>query len=450
MKRHRPRRRTQRQAPSFTPWEIELNVTGTSHDGRGLGRVDGKAVFVAGALAGETVRARVISDQSRYSEARCIEVLHPAASRAEPQCRHFGHCGGCQLQFMRTAHQPIVKQQGLIDQLARAGVALPKQVAEPLVGDGYGYRSRARLGVTFDKVGQVSLGFRQWRDKQLVNLRQCPVLVPALESLLAPLNQWLQHFQVFAVTHIDLIATSNQPCCVLRHTKPLALNARAALEALAQEHHVDLWLQGEKDASQLTEVSGKCVDPRLLLALPDFDLQLAFHPADFTQVNRAINTLMLRQAMNWLAPTPGMKVFDLFCGMGNFTLPLARLGAEVIGIEAIETMVTRGQENAELNALPGATFRAFDLTKTSLAQLQSELGTPDALLLDPPRAGAQNVCEQLAQSDIKRVLYVSCNPATLARDARTLTQGGYRLERLGVMDMFPQTSHIESMALFQR
>ncbi len=449
MKRHKPRR-ARRQPPAFTPRDIELNLTATSHDGRGIGRLDGKAVFVTGALEGETVRARLTSDQSRYSEARCLEVLQAASERVAPKCRHFGHCGGCQLQFMRDAHQPEVKQQGLLNQLARAGVQAPEPMAKPLVADSYGYRSRARLGVTFDKAGQLSFGFRQWRDKQLVNLRQCPVLAPELEALLAPLNECLQQFQLKAVTHVDLIATTGRPGCVLRHTQPLPQGAVTALVNLVNKYDADAWLQSEKDTSQLTDLSGQRVDPRLVLPLPDFDLQLAFHPADFTQVNRDINTLMLRQAMGWLAPTPGMKVFDLFCGMGNFTLPLARLGAEVIGIEAIETMVSRGRENAALNALPSATFRAFDLTKTSLAQLQIELGTPDALLLDPPRAGAQNVCEQLAESDIKRVLYVSCNPATLTRDAHTLTQGGYRLVRLGVMDMFPQTSHIESMALFER
>ncbi|UTF61039.1 23S rRNA (uracil(1939)-C(5))-methyltransferase RlmD [Gilvimarinus sp. DA14] len=449
MKRHKPNR-SRRPAREFVARDIELNLTATSHDGRGIGRVDGKTVFVSGALEGERVRARLTSDQSRYSEARCLEVLQPAAERVEPRCRHFGHCGGCQLQFMDARHQPLVKQQGLLNQLARAGVPAPEQIAQPLVAQSYGYRTRARLGVTFDKAGQVSLGFRQWRDKQLVNLRQCPVLANELEALLDPLNKWLQQFQLYAVTHIDLIATQARPACVLRHTQAIPDNALAALRELAQEHQLQLWLQAQKDPSLLIDLDGQSVDPRLSLPLPEYGLELGFHPADFTQVNTHINQLMLRQAMTWLNAEPGTKVLDLFCGMGNFTLPMASLGVEVTGIEAVETMVQRGRENAERNGLSQAQFRACDLTRTSLSDLLTELGTADALLLDPPRAGAQQVCEQLPDSAIKRVLYVSCNPATLARDAQTLTQGGYRLARLGVMDMFPQTAHVESMALFER
>lgn len=449
MKRHNPKRRP-RRTPSFTPRELVITPHGTSHDGRAIGKMDGKTVFIAGALAGETVRARLTAEQSRFAEARTLEVIESAPERVSPQCKHFGVCGGCQLQFMSLEHQLVVKQQAVVDQLRRAQVEAPAELAQPLTGSDYGYRARARLAVKFDRLGEVTLGFRQFRDKQLVDLHQCPILKPELERLIAPLRRWLQEHQLQAVTHIDLACDDEGATCVLRHLRPLPEVALSDLAEWAQTHEVRVWLQGDKDPHLLRDIHGLRVDPRLSFALPETRLSLAHHPSDFTQVNPVINRQMIAQALDWLALEPGQVAVDCFCGIGNFTLPLAACGVRAIGLEAVESMVVRGRENAAANGLENAEFIARDLTQISLKQLLSQTGSVDAFLLDPPRAGAPQVCEQLAETDLTRVLYVSCNPATLARDAKQLVDGGFALTRLGVMEMFPQTSHIETMALFER
>lgn len=425
-----------------------LAIERLSHDGRGIARWQGKTLFVAGALPGETVTIRLVGEQSRFAEGEVSEVLVQAPERQTPPCRHFGTCGGCQLQHLEPRSQVAAKQQAVLDQLERQGKVRPKALAAPILSPSEGYRHRARLGVWTEKNGVVTLGFRRKRERALTAIDSCEVLAPELNALLAPLREWLAGLErKGAISHIELILADEGPAMVLREIKPLA---PGDLERLGSEDLKALggrvWRQTE--APRLIDLAGQPCDPRLHYGLPDFDLDLAFHPQDFTQVNSEVNRAMVRQALEWLAPAPGERVLDLFCGMGNFTLPLARSGARVRGLEGSDAMVARARENARRHGLE-AEFEVANLARGD-ARLWPENTPLDAALLDPPRDGARELMAPLAQLRPKRLVYVSCNPATLARDAGELAAAGYDLQSLGVLDMFPHTEHVESMALFVR
>lgn len=439
-----------RQTPLGPPFE--LDIIRLSHDGRGIGTHQGKTVFVSEALPGERVVAKLQQEFGRYSEAQVLELLTRSEQRQASTCVHFGQCGGCQLQHMSNRDQLEAKQQGVLDQLRRFANLVPNNVSEPLTAQALGYRARARLGVQFAKTGEVTLGFRRAGDKQLVALSECPVLLPVLQSALAPLAHWLAHFKALAVTHIELVAAGDQCTQVLRVTRSLPDDARQALSTLADEHNWQVFLQPSSDKKALTNLNNEPVDPRLYYQLAagaptQKPLTVGFHPTDFTQVNPALNVKMVTQVIDWLGLSVDEHVWDLFCGVGNFSLPAAQVAGRVVGVEAIDAMVARGRENAAANDLTNIDFFAADLTQSSIDKLIQKAGRPDAILLDPPRDGAREICEQLGTLKRARVLYVSCNPATFARDARILVDKGYKLQRFGVMEMFPQTSHLETMAL---
>ncbi|WP_347332165.1 23S rRNA (uracil(1939)-C(5))-methyltransferase RlmD [Marinimicrobium locisalis] len=424
-----------------------------SHDGRGIVRWQGKTLFVAGALPGETVTVRLVGEQSRFAEGEVIDVVDASSERQPPPCRHYGTCGGCQLQHLNPRSQLAAKEQALLDQLQRGSKLSPKQLAPAIESSAEGYRQRARLGVWTEKDGTVTLGFRRKRERALTPIDSCEVLVPALNALLTPLKEWLKGLErAGAVSHIELLLADEGPAMVLRELKPLTPldlerlgSAEAGLKGL-ETLDDRIWRQTE--APGLLDVAGQPCDPRLHYGLPDFDLALAFHPQDFTQVNAGVNRAMVRQALDWLAPAPGEQILDLFCGMGNFTLPLARSGARVRGLEGSDRMVGRARENARRHGL-SAEFAVANLARPD-ARLWPDGGPLDAVLLDPPREGARALMAPLAQLRPRRLVYVSCNPATLARDAGELAAAGYDLQSLGVLDMFPHTEHVESMALFVR
>ncbi|WP_052481139.1 23S rRNA (uracil(1939)-C(5))-methyltransferase RlmD [Gilvimarinus agarilyticus] len=451
--RNRSRRNKPHRSTPIGP-PLTLDITALGHDGRGISKHEGKVVFVAGALPGEQVEARVVQESSRFSEAQLVEVITPSEQRISPACSHFGQCGGCQLQHLAAPDQLQAKQQVVLDQLRRFASLVPEQLADPITAEAFGYRARARLGVSFNKLGEVTLGFRRAGDKQLVALVQCPVLQPSLQAVLAPLAQWLEQFNARAVSHVELVAST--PCTlVLRLIRPLAAPALEALQNLADQNHWQVFLQPERDNKALTQISGTSVDPRLYYQLASArtqssPLRVGYHPTDFTQVNPSLNAKMVAQVMDWLALRANERLWDLFCGVGNFTLPAAQYAASVVGVEAIEAMVVRCRENARANQLDNIEFVAADLTQSSIDRLVQKVGRPDAILLDPPRDGAREVCEQLGTLKRARIVYVSCNPATFARDARILVDQGYRLQRFGVMEMFPQTSHLETMALLSK
>lgn len=435
----------------------EFTIDRLSHDCRGVASLDGKTIFIDGALVGEKVTARLVEDHARFIDARVDQIIEPSPERVAPPCEHFASCGGCQLQYMPPSAQVAMKQQALLEQLQRWGGVVPKHILPAIsVGD-TGYRSRARLGVWYEADGSVTLGFRQRYSNDITPINQCIVLVPELNVLLAPLHVWLTELRATkAVTHIELVKGQHEIAIILRHTKKLAEADLAALAQLADKAHCKVWLEPNGD-NGLTDIAGQPCDPRLAYSVESLDL--AFHPQDFIQVNPQVNQQMVAQALQLLALKPTDRVLDLFCGIGNFTLPIAKQCADVVGIEAVESMVLRGRENAERLNITNAKFIAANLADMTHTQLQ-RLGGADkeqgitAILLDPPRDGAKDIIASILRWGVgkqlspKRIVYVSCNPATLARDSALLAEAGYSLDTLGVLDMFPHTSHVESMALF--
>mgnify|MGYP006116088653 CR=1 FL=1 len=427
----------------------EVVISDYSHDGRGISRTEGKTLFVEGALPGERVLAQVYSEHGRYSEARTLDVLEPSAARGKPVCGHYSACGGCNLQHVASAEQLALKETAVLDQFQRWSGLTPRRILPALISPQSGYRQRARMAVWYRDDGSIELGFRRAQSKSLVDVNACSVLDSRLNALLAPLRKWLLHVHGSrAVTHIELIATDSEIGVVVRHIKRLHAAALADLVRLASDDNVRIWLKPNSDA-QLFNLDGEPCNPRMSYRLPEQSLQLQFHPCDFTQVNAGVNRDMINQALALLQLQKDERVLDLFCGVGNFTLPMARSALEIIGVEGAESMVQRGRENAELNGIDNCSYHSANL-EADVSKLVWAKKPVDAILLDPPRAGAKGAMNWLQQLSASRVVYVSCNPATLARDAKLLASMGYQLEALGVMDMFPQTAHIESMALFTK
>lgn len=425
----------------------EVLISDFSHDGRGISRAEGKTLFVDGALPGERVHAQVYSEHAKYTEARALDVLEPSPSRGTPICQHYEQCGGCNLQHVNAAEQLALKEAAVLDQFQRWSGLTPRRILPALVSRDHAYRMRARLSIWYREDGQIDLGFRRAHSKTLVDVSACTVLDTRLNALLSPLRKWLQSLlSTRAVTHIELIATEGELGAVIRHIKPLSSADITALSALAEAESCRVWLKPSSE-SQLFDLNGAPCDPRMTYSLPEQGINLQFHPSDFTQVNSEINRAMIVQALSLLQLQKTDRVLDLFCGMGNFTLPLAQLCAEVIGVEGSDAMVQRGRDNASFNNIDNCRYFNANL-EADVARLSWAKEPVDAVLLDPPRAGAKGAMNWLQQLSAKRVVYVSCNPATLARDAKSLAAMGYSLDALGVMDMFPQTAHIESMAFF--
>ncbi|NKQ10991.1 23S rRNA (uracil(1939)-C(5))-methyltransferase RlmD [Pseudomonas sp. SST3] len=421
-----------------------LSIERLANDGRGIAFVDGRTWFVDGALPGEEVEARVMGARSQIVEARSERVLAASAQRRMEPCPHARVCGGCNLQHLSAADQLALKQRSLAEQLSRLAGIEPQVWAPPLSGPEFGYRRRARLAVRWDnKARRLDVGFRAGASQDIVSIRECHVLVQPLQTLLPALLSVLHALdKPQAIGHVELFS-GTADAVLVRHTAALAEADLQRLTAFAQAQGVQLWLQGEGPPQPL--------DPAYALGyrLPAWDLELAWRPGDFIQVNASVNEAMVAQALDWLAPEAGERVLDLFCGLGNFALPLARQGATVVAVEGVDEMVERARTNAAHNGLVNAHFYRADLSKP-LADAQWADGGFAAVLLDPPRDGALELVRQMATLGARRVVYVSCNPATLARDAAELARQGYELKRVGVLDMFPQTAHVEAMALFER
>lgn len=421
-----------------------LSVERLANDGRGIAFVDGRTWFVDGALPGEEVDARVMGARSQIVEARSERVLAASAQRRMEPCPHARVCGGCNLQHLSAADQLALKQRSLAEQLSRLAGIEPQVWAPPLSGPEFGYRRRARLAVRWDnKARRLDVGFRAGASQDIVSIRECHVLVQPLQALLPALLSVLHELdKPQAVGHVELFS-GTADAVLVRHTAALAEADLQRLTTFAQAQGVQLWLQGEGPPQPLDAAYA------LGYRLPAWDLELAWRPGDFIQVNAPVNEAMVAQALDWLAPEAGERVLDLFCGLGNFALPLARQGAQVVAVEGVDEMVERARTNAARNGLVNAHFHQADLSKP-LAEAQWAEGGFAAVLLDPPRDGALELVRQMATLGARRVVYVSCNPATLARDAAELVRQGYELKRAGVLDMFPQTAHVEAMALFER
>lgn len=421
-----------------------LSVERLANDGRGIAFVEGRTWFIEGALAGEQVEARVLAARSQVVEARVERVLAGSAQRRAEPCPHARVCGGCTLQHLSASDQLELKQRSLAEQLSRVAGVEPEQWAAPLTSPEFGYRRRARLAVRWEhKARRLDVGFRASASQDIVSIDQCPVLVQPLQTLLPALLAVLKALdKPQSIGHVELFSGTAEAVLV-RHTAPLSEVDQQRLAAFAEGQRVQLWLQGEGSAAPLQPAQA------LGYRLARWDLQLEWRPGDFVQVNEPVNEAMVAQALDWLAPVQNARVLDLFCGLGNFALPLARAGARVTGVEGVEAMVERARTNAEHNGLENTHFYRADLSKP-LAEASWACEGFHAVLLDPPRDGAWEVVRQMATLGAERVVYVSCNPATLARDAAELIRQGYRLRRAGMLDMFPQTSHVEAMALFER
>ena len=441
---------------------MDLDAQGVSH------RDDGKVVFVDGALPLEVVRANIHRKKNNWEQGSLIEVLRESALRVQPRCPHFGlhagACGGCKMQHLDATAQVAIKQRALEDNLWHLGKVRPERVLRPIQGAAWGYRYRARLSVRHViKKGVVLVGFHERKSRYVADMQTCPILPPHVDALLLPLRDLMAHLQARdTCPQIELACGDTVTALVLRHLEPLSEADRQALRDFGLRHGVQWWLQpkGPDTVHRLDED-----DQQLSYALPEFGIEMPFRPTDFTQVNPFINRVLVTRALRLLAVQPHERVIDWFCGLGNFTLPLATQAREVLGIEGSEALVARSRENLSFNRqridrpLGSTEFVARNLFEMTPEQLRQD-GVADRWLVDPPREGAFALAKALAdlhqQPELRqgwrppqRIVYVSCNPSTLARDAGLLVhQAGYRCTAAGAVNMFPHTAHVESMAVF--
>ncbi|WP_343529498.1 23S rRNA (uracil(1939)-C(5))-methyltransferase RlmD [Yokenella regensburgei] len=414
---------------------ITVTVNDLDPFGQGVARHNGKALFVSGLLPQESAEVTLTEDKKQYARAQVKRRLNDSPEREKPKCRHFGTCGGCQQQHASVDLQQRSKRAAL----ARL---MKHDIDEVIAGTPWGYRRRARLSLNYQpKTQQLQMGFRKANASDIIDVGQCPILVPQLEALLAPLRECLSSLKsARQLGHVELVLADNGPLMVLRHTAALPAADKEKLERFSHTHALALYLAPQSEI--LEHVYGETP------WYTSNGLRLTFSPRDFIQVNDNVNQQMVATALSWLDVQPDDRVLDLFCGMGNFTLPLAQRAAEVVGVEGVPALVEKGQQNAALNHLHNVTFFHENLEEDVTRQTWAQHGF-DKVLLDPARAGAPGVMQHIIKLAPKRVVYVSCNPATLARDSEALLQAGYRIGRLAMLDMFPHTGHLESMVLFE-
>ena len=425
---------------------LTLDVTALDAEGRGVARnAQGKVVFVDGALPGETVEAQPLHGKRSFDVARAVSILHESSARREPRCPHFGVCGGCATQHIDARTQVAAKQRWLEDCLARIGKVPVGSLLPPLYGEEWGYRRRARLSVRYVASKGALVGFRERRSTYVADMRRCDVLPPPVSALIPRLRELIAKLSVRErVPQIEVAVGDDATVLVFRHLLPLTAEDEEHMRRFGESAGVHVWLQpGGPDSAAPLQPAKRDV---LSYRLPQYDVRIAFEPTDFTQVNDSMNRALVSRVMQLLDPQPRERIADLFCGLGNFSLPIARLGANVIGFEASHALVARARENAAANGLI-AQFEAVDLFHARI----DAFGPFDKVLLDPPREGAVEVVKRIGAGWPRRIVYVSCDPATLARDAGVLVHTkGFTLEAAGVVNMFPHTAHIESVALFER
>ncbi len=402
-------------------------------------------LFVEGALPGERVLSEPVLDKKKFAVHRVTAILSPSPLRRTARCPHFGMCGGCVLQHADSSLQLAEKQQGLLENLARIGKVEPQTVLPPVAGEPWGYRHRARLSVRrVERKGGVLVGFRERRSTHVADMRECHVLPARVSSLIVPMRELVESLSIRErLPQIEVAVGDNATALVFRHLVPLTDQDKELLKTFAEHHGVHAWLQpkGPDTAHPFHPATSE-----LWYGLPEFGVKLWFRPTDFTQVNHAVNRLLVSEALRLLDPRPGERIADLFCGLGNFSLPMAARGAQVIGFEGSAELVARARQNAAANGVV-AQFEAMNLFQPNL----DPYAPFGKLLIDPPREGAIGVVHSLPDAWPARIVYVFCDPATLARDAGVLAHvKGFRLVAAGVVDMFPHTAHVESLALFER
>ncbi len=444
-------------------------VESLDQEGRGVAHVEGKTIFIDGALPNEKVTYQAQQIKHTFEVANVVQVLKQSNQRVTPKCPHFGLCGGCKLQHMDFAAQVAAKQRLLENDFKHIGKVQPVNMLPPLYGPTWGYRHKARLSVKYvEKKQRVLVGFNEKATRFVADMNSCEVLVPEVSALIVPLQAMIVQLSLRdKIPQIELAVgeaeeTSTQPVIVLifRIMGPLSPDDETLLKAFADAHRVQVWTQtkGPDTIMPFYPINGA----PLKYSLPEFNLSYPFKPNEFTQVNPQINQVMIRRAMQLLKPQQGETIADFFCGIGNFTLPIARSGAQVLGLEGLANLVERANESAALNGFAPSTLQGegwgggnvtfgvadlFKMTETSLAAL----GKMDKWLVDPPRDGAFELVKAITPATApKCIVYVSCNPATLARDADVLVnEKGYVLSAAGVINMFPHTAHVESIALFE-
>lgn len=426
-------------------------IESLDHEGHGIARVEGKTIFIDGALPFEQVVYQSYRKKPNFENAQTISVLRESFVRAQPRCPHFGVCGGCSMQHMEASAQVAAKQRVLEDNLWHIGKVRAESLLPPIYGPGWGYRYRARMSVRYvAKKGGMLVGFHEKRSSFIADMQQCHILPKRISDQLLPLRELIGGLSIRErMPQIELAIGDNIDVMVLRNMEPLTEADEQRLRDYADRHRVQFWLQpkGPETAYAFYPLDAA----RLTYSLPEFNVVMPFRATEFTQVNPQINQVLVGRALRLLDPQPGERIADMFCGLGNFTLPIARRGATVLGMEGSQGLVERARENAALNGLAAATeFRVanlFEMTEDSLAAL----GRFDKMLIDPPRDGAIELVKAFGEDAPRRIVYVSCSPATLARDAGVLVNTkGYRLLHAGVVNMFPHTAHVESIAVFER
>ena len=426
-------------------------IESLDHEARGIARLEGKTVFVDSALPGETVEYASFRRKPNYELAHLVSVLRPSTARVEPRCPYFGVCGGCAMQHMEPAAQVAAKQRVLEDSLWHIGRVRPETILPPVHGAPWGYRHRARLSVRkVPKKGGMLIGFHEWRSSYIADMQTCAILPPHVSALLMPLRELFCALSIAdRLPQVDVSVGEHCTALLLRILEPLTGKDEQLLRDFADRQAVVFYLQpkGPDSAYRFYPLPG----PRLSYTLPEFDLEFDFRPTDFTQVNHAVNRVLVSRSLRLLDPQPGERIADMFCGLGNFTLPIARSGATVVGVEGSTGLVQRGRESASANGLAErvefGVANLFECTEESIAAL----GHFDKMLIDPPREGAVELVRAIGPQGPRRIVYVSCNPATLARDAAVLVNAhGYRFVAAGAVNMFPHTAHVESIAVFER
>ncbi len=446
-----------KQAPILT-----AIIESLDQEGRGVAHLDGKTIFIEGALPTEKVTFQSHRIKPSYEVGRVVEILKQSNLRVTPKCPHYAVCGGCKLQHLDFTGQVANKQRLLESDLWHIGKVKPDNMLPPIYGPTWGYRHKARLSVRYvEKKQRVLVGFNEKATRYVADMNSCEVLTPEVSALIAPLQDLIMQLSLREkIPQIELavgesVAAEKKPVIVLifRIMDVVSEQDEVLFKAFADDHAVQIWTQTKgpdtiKPFYPLDSVVKAL--PALKYSLPEFELTYPFKPNEFTQVNPQINQVMIRRAMQLLNPQVGEKIADFFCGIGNFTLPIAHSGAKVLGLEGLANLVERAKENAQLNQINHVEFGVVDLFKMTPEAL-TKLGKLDKWLVDPPRDGAFELIKSLdASNSPKTIVYVSCNPATLARDAGVLVnEKGYTLKSAGVINMFPHTSHVESIALFE-
>lgn len=428
-----------------------VTIESLDQEGRGVAHVDGKAIFVEGALPGETVTYDSYRKKASYELAQVSQIVKPGFMRVSPKCLYFGVCGGCSMQHLEARAQLAAKQRVLEDNLAHIGKVKPELILPAIYGPPWEYRCRARLAVRYvAKKGGILVGFHEKRSSFVADMKTCEILPGRISALLRPLRELIEKLSIRErVPQVEVALGDDIDVLVLRILEPLDTRDETLLREFADVHRIQFFLQpaGPDSAYPFHPLDAR----ELRYSLPEFDVHIPFSPTEFTQVNPAINRILVRRAVNLLNPQPGERIADLFCGLGNFTLPIARRGAAVVGFEGSGALVRRAEANAAHNGLADNTrFIGADLFRATPEWLESQ-GRFDKMLIDPPRDGAVEAVKALGKAPPWRIVYVSCSPATLARDAAVLVHAkGYRFKAAGVVNMFPHTAHVESIAVFEQ